>query len=65
MDEQRFTDTVRQYDGAGNGLPSGMNLSTIAHTNDLPLAELVIMSSIEELPDGLMISDGKTQVTVE
>ena len=52
-------------DDTGNPLPYGINLSTAAYTDDLPSVQLVVMSSIEELPDGLIISDGAVDVSAK
>lgn len=52
-------------DGEGNDLPDGLNLSGGTFTDHLPTAELEIMTSIEELPDALIVSDGETEITVK
>lgn len=61
--EALFSLTV--CDDTGNPLPYGISLSTVAYTDDLPLVQLVIMSSIDELPDSLIISDGAADVSVQ
>ena len=52
-------------DGNGDALPDGLNLSISAYTDQLPLVELEIMSSVEKLPDALTVSDGETEITVK
>ncbi|MEG2703019.1 MAG: hypothetical protein RSA65_10400, partial [Clostridia bacterium] len=52
-------------DDTGNGLPYGMNLSSAAYTDGLPSVEWVVMSSMEELPDGLIISDSEAEVSAK
>ncbi len=52
-------------DGEKNDLPDGINLTRSAFADDLPTAELEIMTSIEKLPDALIISDGETEITVK
>lgn len=52
-------------DGEGNDLPDGINLSGGTFTDDLPTVELEIMTSIEKLPDALIVSDGETEITVK
>lgn len=52
-------------DGEGNDLPEGMNLSGGAFTDELPTAKLEVMTSLEKLPDALIVSDGETEITVQ
>ena len=52
-------------DSEGNDLPDGINLSGGTFTDDLPTVEMEIMTSIEQLPDALVISDGETEITAK
>lgn len=52
-------------DSEGNVLPEGVNLSSSAVTDDLPTVRLETMTSLETLPDSLIVTDGKTKVSVK
>lgn len=52
-------------DSDGNALPEGLNLSSYAFTDDLPTAELEIMTSLEALPDSLIVTDGTVKISVK
>lgn len=51
------------WDGEGNDLPAGMNLSHGVFTDELPTVETETMSSIETMPDSLIVSDGDAEIT--
>ena len=52
-------------DGEGNALPGGLNLSGSALTNELPTVKLETMTSLETLPDSLILTDGTMKLTVK
>lgn len=52
---------VNLLDEGGTPLPQGLNLSTRIHTDALPVATLELSSSLEALPDQIIVSmDGET-----
>lgn len=68
MDQDAAMDAVYSLfllDNEGNALPDGMNLSVGANMDAWPTVVLEIQSSIEALPDTLIVSDGVKQVTVK
>lgn len=52
-------------DDEGNALPTGINMSSSALTDDLPSIKLETMTSLEKLPDSLIVTDGKTKISVK
>lgn len=52
-------------DGEGNELPMGMNLSRGVFTDELPAVETETMTSLEKMPDALIVSDGETEITAK
>ncbi len=52
-------------DGEGMELPDGLNLSTSADASTLPFATLEVMTSLEKLPNRLLISDGAVETHAE
>ena len=51
-------------DSEGNALPAGLNMSGSAFTYDLQ-EELETMTSLDKLPDSLMVTDGTVKVSVK
>ncbi len=51
-------------DGDGMELPGGLNLSASVCTDGLPTATLEIMTSLEALPNSLIVTDGTAKLTV-
>ncbi len=51
--------------GEGSALPLGLSLSGSALTDDLPTVKLETMTSLETLPDILMVTDGTVKVSVK
>lgn len=52
-------------DSGGNALPEGINLSGHAFTDALPTVELEIMTSLETLPNSLIVTDGTVKISVK
>ncbi len=52
-------------DDEGNVLPMGLNLSGSALTDDLPTVKLETMTSLETLPDSLIVSDATAKIAVK
>lgn len=52
-------------DGEGKALPAGLNLSGAAFTDDLPTVKLETMTSLETLPESLIVTDGTVKITVK
>jgi hypothetical protein len=52
-------------DGEGNALPAGLNLSGSAFTDDLPTVRLETMTSLETLPESLIVTDGTVKISVK
>lgn len=51
-------------DGEGNALPEGLNLSSSAFAYGLPVT-METMTSLETLPDSLIVTDGTVKVSVK
>jgi hypothetical protein len=53
-------------DSEGNALPEGLILSSgHAFTDDLPTVKLETMTSLETLPDSLIVTDGTAKISVK
>ncbi|MEG2950028.1 MAG: hypothetical protein RR946_05010 [Clostridia bacterium] len=68
MTKEEASDILhRSYlcDGEGNDLPMGMNLSSGVFTDELPTVKTETMTSLEKMPDALIVSDGETEITVK
>lgn len=65
MDADAATEALYRLtllDGSGDALPTGLNLSGNALTDELPTARLEVMTSAEALPDSLIVTDGETEI---
>ena len=57
-------DMLSFYDTEGNPLDTGMNLSVMVEADELPTVSMEVMSSLEAMPETLVITDGTTEITV-
>lgn len=57
-------DMLSFYDTEGNPLDTGMNLSVMVEADEFPTISMEVMSSLEAMPETLVITDGTTEITV-
>lgn len=57
--------SLQLCDGNGDELPMGLSLSSEANVAHLPTATLETMTSMENLPDSLIVTDGEAKVLMK
>ena len=52
-------------DGEGKALPDGINMSGAGFTDELPTVRLEMMTSLDALPDSLIVTDGTVKISAK